>query len=320
MGTLKIVRGKQASPVKELLYGVEGIGKTTLASQFPNALILDTEEGSKRLDVARVQIKDWRGLTLALRELAVDRQGFDTVVIDSIDWAEKLCKVQTCKDHGKKSIEDWAYGKGFNLLAENFAVLLDACDAVIAAGMHVVLVAHAKVVRTSPPDQTEGYDRWEIDMDKRIAPMVKEWADAVIFLNYRTKVVEGSDGRPKAIGGKERVMFAERCAAFDAKNRFGLPAEMPMGIEPLRVMFDGTAAPAPRPGTGLAAKATAAVEAASTTAELDGLEEKTKAHHDAGRLTTDERNDLLELIADRRLSMSLGSEPATLAEAANANE
>lgn len=319
MGKLKIVRGRQQSPAKVLFHGVEGIGKTTLASQFPGALVLDTEEGSKHIDCARASCPDWQTLEGAMHDLARDPQGFQSVVIDSADWMERSMAEHLVRSNGKKSIEDFGFGKGYVMLQERVAKFLLLCDTLVAKGMHVVFVAHTKVQRTSPPDQTDGYDRYELKLSKQVGPLLKEWADAIIFCNYRTKLVEGSDGRMKAIGGKERVMLTERAAAWDAKNRYGLAEELPMTIDALRPIWEGTA-PAPRAGTGLAAKATAAVEAASTTAELDALEDKAKAHHDAGRLTTDERNDLLELIADRRLSMSLGAEPASLAETASANK
>lgn len=240
---MKIIRGPVRQPAKVVIYGVEGIGKTTLAAEFPSPLFLDTEDGSKHLDVARVACPEWGDLMLSMRELAVETHGFQTVVIDSVDWAAASCEKKVCKDAGKKSIEDWPYGKGYKILAEKFAELLEAAEAVVAAGLHVVMIAHAKVQRTSPPDLTEGYDRYELDLDKRLAPGVKEWADAVLFCNFKTRLIEGSDGRRKAIGGKDRLLYAERSAAYDAKNRFGLPEESPMTIDSLRPLFEG---PAPR--------------------------------------------------------------------------
>lgn len=293
MGTIKITRGRQAAPVKLVAYGVEGIGKTTLASQCPNPLILDTEDGSKRLDVARVSVPDWQSLTLAVRELAVDRQGFETIVIDSIDWAERACKEWTCKQHGKKSLEDWPYGKGHVLFAETFATLLDACDRLCDTGLHVVLVAHTKVVKTSPPDQTEGFDRWELDLDKRTAPSVKEWADAVLFLNYRMRIIEGSDGRSKGIGGKDRVIYAERSAAYDAKNRFGLPPEMPMAFEHLAPMFAPqpvAAAAKPKPGWR------ELVTDAQTVEALGDIGDRVDAAESQGKLTPEQARKLRDLI------------------------
>lgn len=245
-GVLNITRGRIEAAVRATIYGDEGIGKTTLATQFPAPLVLDTEDGTHHLDVARVSVHDWKTLTLAVTELAVNPQGFKTVVIDSADWAEKLLTEWLLKTSGKKSIEDFGFGKGYVMLAEHWTRFLASCDVLVGQGIHVVFVAHAMVKRTSPPDQTDGYDRFELKLTKQVSPLLREWCDLLLFCNYRTKVVEGNDGRLKATGGKERVMYAEHTAAFDAKNRFQLPAEMPMDIEQLQKIFAGpAAAPAP---------------------------------------------------------------------------
>jgi GTPase SAR1 family protein len=237
---MKIVRGKQKSAARVVLYGTEGIGKTTLASQFPNPLFLDTEDGSKHLDCARVVCSDWITLEATMHDLVRDAQGFETVVIDSADWMERIMIEQIVRQAGKKSIEDFGFGKGYIHVQERVAKFLAIADQLISRGINVVFVAHSKVQRTSPPDQTDGYDRYELKLTKQVAPLLREWCDLLLFTNYKTKLVEGSDGRIKASGGKERVMYAERAAAWDAKNRFGLPEEMPMSIEHLAGIFGGT--------------------------------------------------------------------------------
>jgi hypothetical protein len=239
---VKIVKGKQAAPVRCVLYGVEGIGKTTLAAQFPTPLFLDTEDGTKQLEVDRVACQDWPSLRGAVAELAVEKHGYQTIVIDSIDWAERALVEFVCKQDGKKSIEDYGFGKGYTVVAEHMGRFVEGLDNLHRAGLHVLLVAHAKVQRTSPPDQTDGYDRYELRLSKQVSPIVKEWADALLFANYRMRLIEGSDGKRKAIGGKDRVVYAERAAAYDAKNRYGLGEELPMTIEALAPLFTGTGA------------------------------------------------------------------------------
>lgn len=288
--TLNIVRGKQAAPAKVVLYGGEGLGKSTLASQFPNPLILDTEKGTKHLDVARVSVGDWQTLKTAVASLKVDRQGFSTLVVDSVDWAERMLVERVCKDANKDSVEAFGFGKGWVVVAEQMAKFLDALDGLVHAGMHVVLVGHSCVKRTSPPEMTEGYDRHELKLSKQVSALVKEWADAVIFLNYRTKVVEGTDGRAKAIGGKERYMYAERCAAFDAKNRYGLPAEMPMTIESLAPLFARQAQPTVRDR----------IAAAGSHQALDEIAALVDEQESKGRLDADKAATARELIAARR--------------------
>jgi len=240
-GVLQITRGRRHAAVRGTLYGIEGIGKTTLATQFPAPLVLDTEDGTNHLDVARASIHDWKTLTLALTELAVNAQGYKTIIIDSADWAERLLIEWLLKTSGKKSIEEFGFGKGYTMLAEHWTRFLASCDVLIGQGVHVVFVAHSSVKRTSPPDQTDGYDRYELKLTKQVSPLLREWCDLLLFCNYKTKLVEGSDGRLKATGGKDRVMHAEHSAAWDAKNRFGLPAEMPMDISHLQTIFSGPA-------------------------------------------------------------------------------
>lgn len=287
--TIKIVRGRQAAPSKTVLYGGEGIGKTSLAAQFPAPLVLDTEDGTKHLDVARVSVGDWQTLKTAVAELKVDRQGFSTLVVDSIDWAERLLVERVCKDAGKDSVESFGFGKGWVMVAEQMGKFLDSLDGLVEAGMHVVLVGHSTVKRVSPPEMTEGYDRHELKLSKQVSPLVKEWADAVIFLNYRTKVVEGNDGRAKAVGGKDRYMFAERCAAFDAKNRYHLPPEMPMTIESLAPLFAASKAKTIRER----------IAEAETHEALDAVRSLVRQQESAGKIDAERAEQAMAMIQAR---------------------
>lgn len=237
---LQVIRGKVKTAVRGLIHGIEGVGKTTLASQLPNPVILDTEEGSLQIDCARVICNDWSSLEGSLHEIARGTT-FGTVVIDSADWAERHIAEHIVRKHGKQSIEDFGYGKGYVMLGESIAKLLTLCDQIVARGVHVVFVAHSAVKRVSPPDETDGYDRWELKLTKHAAPLFKEWADLLLFATYRQKLVEGGDGRTKAIGGKERVLHAVRAAAWDAKNRFGLPDTLKMDIAEIAGVFENAA-------------------------------------------------------------------------------
>jgi hypothetical protein len=242
---LNIQRGRRHTPVRAVIYGTEGIGKSTLAAAFPSPVILDTEEGTHHLDVARVSIGSWDELRAAVAEIGSKPSDFRTVVIDSADWAERLLTEQLLRENKWASIESAGYGKGFTMLAEAFGRFLTQCDALIGVGLNVAFVAHSKVQRTSPPDMADGFDRYELKLTKQTAPLLKEWCDLLAFCNYKTTVSEGSDGRKKATGGKRRLMHLERAAAWDAKNRYGLESELPMTIDSLAPIF---AEPARRPG------------------------------------------------------------------------
>ena len=294
---MKIVKGKQAAPVRCVLYGVEGIGKTTLAAQFPTPLFLDTEDGTKQLEVDRVACQDWPSLRGAVAELAVEKHGYQTIVIDSIDWAERALVEFVCKQDGKKSIEDYGFGKGYTVVAEHMGRFVEGLDNLHRAGLHVLLVAHAKVQRTSPPDQTDGYDRYELRLSKQVSPIVKEWADALLFANYRMRLIEGSDGKRKAIGGKDRVVYAERAAAYDAKNRYGLGEELPMTIEALAPLFTGTGA---RPvDTELYDQVVKYIAEAKSVRTLGKIDLRIDALLSDGQLTAEQGEALTVLVEER---------------------
>lgn len=237
--TLTINRGRRSAPVRGVIYGPEGIGKSTLASHWPSPLFLDVEDGTAQLDVSSVPCPTWDKLVAAVKTLATNPHGAQTIIIDSADWAEKALIEHMLKQSGKSSIEDYGFGKGYTILAEHWMRFLGQCDALVAAGLHVVFTGHSLVKRMSPPDQTDGYDRYELKLSKQVAPLLKEWADLLLFCNFRVLVVEGTDGKIKAQGGKERVMYATHSAAWDAKNRFGLPDEMPMEYDQLELIVAG---------------------------------------------------------------------------------
>ena len=262
---LIINKGRRVTPVRAVIYGPEGIGKSSLAAAFPNPLFLDVEDGTAQLDVSSVPCANWDALLAAIKTLAGNPHGAQTIVIDSADWAEKALIEHVLRQSGKSSIEDFGYGKGYTVLCEHWMRFLGLCDGLSAAGLNVVFTAHSLVKRMSPPDQTDGYDRYELKLSKQVAPLLKEWSDILLFCNFRVLVVEGTDGKLKAQGGRERVMYATHSAAWDAKNRYGLPDEMPMAFASLAPVFAGkqTSGSAAALPCGPTATAPAAERAAS---------------------------------------------------------
>ena len=241
---LAIRRGKITRPQKAVFYGPEGVGKTTLASLLPDPVFVDTEGGTHHLDIARIgDAATWEQIIAAIEWLATQEHSFKTVVIDTADWLEKRLTESLCRKSNKDSVEDFGYGKGYVLLAEEFAKFLASLNALLARGMHVVLLAHATVRKFEAPDQAGSYDRYELKLTKQVGPLLKEWCDVLIFCNYLTKVAEKDNGKMRGVGGKERVLFTTHAAAYDAKNRHGLPDKLPFTIEALAPVF-GEAQPA----------------------------------------------------------------------------
>lgn len=234
---LNIVTGKRQRAQRVCFYGVESVGKTTLAAKMPQPLFLDIEDGCHHLDVASQTIKSWTELLEVVKELASGSYGYKTVVLDSIDWAERLNHTNLCEQKKIKSLKDIPYGDGFVMAAERMARFLNDLDRLVDAGIHVVLIGHAQVKRQEPPDQVQAFDRYELKLTKQASPLVKEWVDHLLFLNFKTRIVESESGKAKGRGGKERVLFTTHAAAYDAKTRSELADELPLEWASIESLF-----------------------------------------------------------------------------------
>lgn len=229
---MNITRGKRQEAQKIVLYGPEGIGKSTFAAQFPQPLFIDTEGSTAHMDVMRFDPPS--SFSMLLEEIKYVKEHPEvckTLVIDTADWAEQLCIAEFCAKKQISGIEEIGYGKGYVYVAEDFGKMLNLLEETKKRGIHIVITAHAQMRKFEQPDEMGAYDRWELKLQKKDAPLLKEWADMVLFANYKTIVVNVDNqgtakGKNKAQGGK-RVMYTEHHPCWDAKNRHGLPSELP---------------------------------------------------------------------------------------------
>lgn len=242
---MNITRGKKPGAKKIVLYGTEGIGKSTFASRFPDPVFIDTEGSTKDMNVARFdKPTSWQMLLQEVQYVINHPECCKTLVIDTVDWAEQLEIASLCAQKGWSGLEDAGYGKGYQYSAEEFGRLLNMLSEVTEKGVHVVLTAHAWLRKIELPDELGAYDHWEMKTSKKVAPMIREWADAVLFANYKTIVVnvdgQGTQkGKNKAQGGK-RVMYTAHHPCWDAKNRYGLPEEMPFDYAGIAEIIEQT--------------------------------------------------------------------------------
>jgi len=234
---MRITTGKKKVPVKVVLYGPEGIGKSTFASKFPGVIFIDTESSTAHMDVERFdEVKTWDDVMAAV-DYVIERHeafGFGTVAIDTADWAELMAISKVCEKQKVNGLEDIGYGKGYTYLQETFKTLLDKLEKCIDAGVNVIITAHAKMRKFEQPDEMGAYDRWEMKLTKQVAPMLKEWADTVLFANYKTMVVEDSKTKSKKAMGGKRIMYTTHHSCWDAKNRFGLDDQLDFDYEAIK--------------------------------------------------------------------------------------
>ncbi len=169
-----------------------------------------------------------------LNELHTQHRGdFDTVVIDTADWAERLCIQEVCAQSGYTALggqDD--YGRSYNLLETKFCEMLDQLTYMNEQGWHTLVLAHAMVVKVQQPEEIGAYDKWQLALEKKTSKKLKEWPEMVLFLNYRTMVVEDRKTKTKKGTGGQRVAYSTHSPCWDAKCRLqGVPAEFDFEME-----------------------------------------------------------------------------------------
>lgn len=231
---MKITKGPINSPLRLVIYGLPGIGKSTLASGMPDPIFFNTEEGTDQLNVSRTQ----RLKTLEQFYNAVDHilsiDEYKTVVVDTITAVEQLVRNDIVKEYNRKtqaeikSIGEIPYGKGATLLRDEWPEVMASIEALYDSGRNVCLIGHAHVYRFADPER-DAYDRYQLAMESVCAYMTCQRATDVFFINYDTttkQVGKGFATREVAAAGTKRVLHTEHSAAFDAKNRHNLPARI----------------------------------------------------------------------------------------------
>lgn len=252
---VKISNGIVRKRQKVVIYGPEGIGKSTLAAQFPKPLFIDTEGSTGNLNVNRFEDKptSWTMLTNYIEYVKQNPQVCETLVIDTMDWAERLCIEDILNIYGKKGIEDFGYGNGYVYVAEAIGRFLNTLQELIDKDIcNVVLNCHAQLKKFEQPDEAGSYDRYELKLGKKTssqtAPLVKEWADMILFCNYETYAVAADkDGKKFKAQGGQRVMYTTHHPCWDAKNRADLPPKIPLDYAQIAHVIEHTPAASPAP-------------------------------------------------------------------------
>jgi hypothetical protein len=231
MSLAAVKSGRVQRPLKTILYGVAGIGKTTFAAGAPSPIFLCAEDGTAQLDVHRFpEPTSWQEALDAIDALKTEQHEFKTLVVDTLDWLEPLCWRDVCRRSGKPDIEAFGYGKGYVAAVDEWRVFLARLEALQRArGMHVLLLAHGVVKQHRDPS-IEGFQRWTLKLHEKSAAVLTEWCDALLFATHET-YTKKDGSKTKGISTGARVVRTSWHAAYEAKNRFGLPDPMPLDWE-----------------------------------------------------------------------------------------
>ena len=248
-----ITTGKILTPPRIVLYGGQGIGKSTFASQLPSPIFLLTETGVDNIDTNKLPMcKTWNDILYQLTQIEHEEHKFKSLVIDTVSGIEKIIEKKVCEENkNATSVASIPFGKGYGETTAYFNQFLEMLENIRQTKkMIIVLVGHEKLEPVKTPDTAE-YDRYNIDLDKRVVPDLNRWADAIFFVRHKVFTKEVSDNFGKKVHQavtSGRVLLTEETAAYVAKNRYGLPTEFPfektgttnLVLKTIKACFDGT--------------------------------------------------------------------------------
>jgi hypothetical protein len=240
-----VIRGAVRRAQKVCVYGPEGVGKTSFAALFPRPLFLDLERGSCSYNVDRAYPETVREVEEILDFVLAGGTGYETVVLDTYDALWHLYARQVAAAKGVNSVEEVAYGNGVKVVADLLWRLLKGrVEGLVKAGVHVVFLAHADVRKHDDVEAGTSYDRYMFRAQRLSANHLMQEMDTVLFANFDARIIHEANGKVRATGGTERVLHTVRTAAYDAKNRLGLPKKMSLCVETVEKLLGG---PLPHP-------------------------------------------------------------------------
>ena len=229
----QVHKGKKPAPRRVMLYGTHGIGKSSFAACSDKPIFIQTEDGLGEIHCVKFPLaKTYDQVIQALSGLYLEKHPYRTLVIDSLDWLERLIWAEVCGKKKVENIEDIGYAKGYSFALTQWRDFIAGLEALRdEQGMTILLIAHAKIEKFENPE-TDSYDRYVPRLHKHAAALVQEWCDEVLFATYKVHTKQTDEGfnrkRTQGIGTGERVIRTQERPAHVAKNRLDLPEELPL--------------------------------------------------------------------------------------------
>lgn len=278
-----VTKGRQQKPKRVVLYGVEKIGKSTFGANAPKPIFVGTEDGTSHLDVERFpSVEHWGEVKEAVIELATEKHDYQTLVLDTLDWAEPLLWSFICKRDSQANIEAYGYGKGYTAALDEWRTFLAYLERLqTKRGMNVILLAHAVIKPFKNPEGPD-YDRYEMKLNPKASGLIKEWAEDVLFTNFETFAnVDAKTKRVKGISSGQRLIYTVRCAAYDAGNRHNLPETLPLSYADFEAAY---AARAPTDAQSIRAEIERKAKAVGGKFEADSMASLARIGDDTDKL------------------------------------
>ena len=235
-----VKKGILQTPLRILVYGAEKVGKSTFAAGAPSPIFVGSDSGTERLDVDRLQPASWEEAIGFIADIANEEHKYETIVVDPLGWFEPMINtVVTGSPTG--NIDKWegGYGKGASAACAHWREMIAGLERCWRdRGMNVVCVGHATIKSFQNPEGA-AYDRYELVLQKTAAGLFRQWVDVVGYTNLETSVKKADgEAKARAVVTGYRALHLAPSAAYDAGSRINLPAELPLGWEPLQAAID----------------------------------------------------------------------------------
>lgn len=229
---MQILKGKQSKPRRVLIYGENGIGKSTFGARFPEAIVLNFEDGVGDLDVDKTPLI--KSTSEAMECLvAIYSMEYKSVVIDTVDWLEKLLASDVARNAGKDTIEDIGFGRGYQALEHEWMKFIAAFNSLWNAGKNIVFVCHAKVAKFKNPGG-DAYNYWSPALYEQGSKCIIDWVDEIGFARQDVLTIVKDEGfnNKRAIGvdSGRRICSWVESASHVAKNRIGITQDIPFSF------------------------------------------------------------------------------------------
>lgn len=237
---LKIKESNPAKPLRVMIYGSEGVGKSTLGAKSENPIFISPEGGTDQLtDINGKPVKSiadvntWDDVLAALVSLMNEKHDFKTLVLDSADWVEKLAHQKIIGESGKDIIRaNGGYGAGYRQSEVMHKHLIEALSHLRELkNMNIIIIAHTHVRPVKDPEMLEQYDSFEIKCHEFVSSLYREWVDGLFFVRFNTYLKTDESGKSKALTDGGRTLYTVKKPAFQAKNRYGMPESLPFTFD-----------------------------------------------------------------------------------------
>jgi hypothetical protein len=230
-----VSRGLLDEPLILLIYGPEGVGKTSFCAGAPRPIFVSAADGTGELDVERFpKAESYQEILDTIEELRTTEHGYRSIVVDELGKLEPLVWAHVCARDHKADIEAYGFGKGYGAALGEWRIFADKLSRLrMEKRMNVLLTAHSEVKTFKNPDADVGdYDRYQLKLNSSAGGMLKEWSNVLLFAEFETVAKKATnaaaDKRQVGVSTGARVIHTQRTAAYDAKNRLGLPEELPL--------------------------------------------------------------------------------------------